>query len=85
MWNCGEGIGWWMVGGTISMVVLWGTIIALVIWGISKMRERGGALISTTEKHDPLDIARARFARGDISQEEFEQVKKNLSYFGGDK
>ena len=60
------------------MVVLWGTIIALVIWGISKMRERGGFLLSTTKKHDPLDIARARYARGDISQEELEQIKKYL-------
>ena len=79
MWNCVEGIGWWTVGGAIFMVVLWGTIVAVVIWGISKMRERGDYQFCTNKKHDPLDIARARFARGDISQEEFEQVKKNLS------
>ncbi len=29
---------------------------------------------------DPLDIARARYARGEISKEEFEEIKRDLGY-----
>jgi putative membrane protein len=29
-------------------------------------------------RRTPLDIARERYARGDISREEFEQIKRDL-------
>jgi uncharacterized membrane protein len=29
---------------------------------------------------DPLDIARARYARGEISKVEFEEIKRSLDY-----
>jgi uncharacterized membrane protein len=29
---------------------------------------------------DPLDIARARYARGEISREEFEEINRSLEY-----
>ena len=30
--------------------------------------------------YDPLDIARARYARGEISKEEYEEIKRSLDY-----
>lgn len=30
------------------------------------------------EKTDPLDIAKARYAKGDITKDEFDQIKKDL-------
>jgi len=78
MWYWHEGMGWWMMFGGIFMLLFWGAIIALVVWGISKLRERGGSGTGTTEKRDPLDIAKERYAKGEISHEEFEQIKKNL-------
>ncbi|MFC1968303.1 SHOCT domain-containing protein [Chloroflexota bacterium] len=79
MWFLQEGMGSWMIFGVIAMVVLWVLLLALVLWGIKRLAEYGGSGPSTTEKHDPLDIARERYARGDISREEFEQIKKDLS------
>jgi len=60
------------------MLVFWVLIIALVVWGIKKVTERGGSGSGTLEKRDPLDIAKERYAKGQISKEEFDQIKKDL-------
>lgn len=79
MWFWHEGMGWWMIFGGIWMLVFWGGLIALVIWGISKLTGRGGSGSGTTQRRDPLDIAKERYAKGEIPREEFEQIKKDLS------
>ena len=75
MWYMHDGMGWWMAFGGVWMVIFWGGIIALIVWGIKKLTERG----SSTEKEKPLEIAKERYAKGEISREEFEQIKKGLS------
>ncbi|MGQ9571958.1 MAG: SHOCT domain-containing protein [Dehalococcoidia bacterium] len=71
MW--GWGGGWWWLIMPIGMIVFWGAIIALVVWAIRQLTEgRGG-------KGNALDIAEARYARGEISREEFEQIRRDLS------
>ena len=76
-WN--EGMGWWMLFGGFWMVLFWGGIIALIIWGIKKLTERRGPGSGSIERENPLDIARNRYAKGEISKEEFERLKKDLS------
>ena len=71
-WPWDATMGWWMI---IWMVVFWGGLIALIVWGIMKLSRRNGS----TPKRDPLDIAKERYAKGDIYKEEFEQIKKDLS------
>jgi putative membrane protein len=75
MWDMPLGMGWWWLLGGVWMFIFWGGLIALIVWGITKLTERGG----TATKNDPLDVAKERYARGDISREEFEQLKKDLS------
>jgi len=77
MWH--DGMGWWMVFGMVWMVVFWGVIVALVVWGIKRLTERGRSESDTSQKVVPLDIAKERYARGEISKEEFDQIKKDLS------
>ncbi len=60
------------------MLIFWIALVALIIWGIVKLSQRGGSN-SSTPKRDPLDIAKERYAKGEISKEEFEQIKKELS------
>jgi putative membrane protein len=78
MWNDGMGWGWMLFAGLLTLV-FWGAIIALVVWGIKKVTEREGSRPKSAEKRDALDIAKERYAKGEISREEFEQIKKDLS------
>ncbi len=71
-WHYSAGMGWWMIAW---MVVFWGVLIALIVWGIRKLTGRG----DSTRKQDPLDVVKERYARGEITKEEFEQLKKDLS------
>jgi putative membrane protein len=64
----------WMILGSILVVLFWGGIIALIFWGVNKLTRQHG---SSGEK-TALDIAKERYARGEISREQFEEIKKNL-------
>ena len=66
--------GWWMWFGGIGMFLFWGCLIALIVWGIVRLTKHD----NLTTKHTPLDIAKERYARGEINKEEFEQIKKDL-------
>jgi putative membrane protein len=61
------------------MIIVWVLILALIVWGVIALVKRGSSTSDTSQKHDPLDIAKERYAKGEISKEEFEQIKKDLS------
>ena len=73
MWY--DGMGWWWIFGGIWMFIIWGGLIALIIWGISRLTGHGWS----GRNKNPMDTARERYARGELSKEEFEQIKKDLS------
>jgi putative membrane protein len=65
------GGGWW-IAMVFMMVIFWAAVIALVVWGVRSV---------AGPRHDsrtPLDIARERLAKGEISEEEFERIKRQL-------
>ncbi len=68
-----------MFFGSSWMLILWVVVVALIVWGVITLVKRGNSASGTAQKHDPLDIARERYAKGEISREEFEEIKKNLS------
>ncbi len=70
-WGNWGGMGWWWV----LMVIFWIGVIALIIWGVREFTKRG---TSSSSSSSALDIARERYARGEIDREEFETIKKNL-------
>jgi putative membrane protein len=61
------------------MIIVWVLIIALIVWGVIALVKRGTSASDTPRKRDPLEIAGERYARGEISTEEYEEIKKNLS------
>ena len=75
MWDIPVGMGWWTACGGLWMLIFWGGLIALIVWGIMRLTKRS----NSAPKHDPLDVAKGRYARGEISREEFEQIKNDLS------
>jgi len=57
------------------MIIFWAVFIGLIVWGIIWLNRRGGSI----PRRSPLDIAKERYASGEISKEEFEEIKKRLS------
>jgi putative membrane protein len=66
-------MGWWMVFGGVWMVAFWGIVIGLTAWGIRRMT--GGNAERSDSGEAPMEIARKRLARGEITAEEFEVLK----------
>ena len=65
------GGGWW-IAMVFMMVIFWAAVIALVVWGVR-------SVVGPREQHrSALDIARERLAKGEISEEEFERIKRQL-------
>jgi putative membrane protein len=75
-WN---GHGWGMGFGWIFMVLFWVLVIVgtvfLVRWIVSYGQKGQGMQSSET----PLDILKKRYAKGEISREQYEQMKKDIS------
>jgi putative membrane protein len=69
-YSFGTGLGgWlWMVGGLIVLVVL-------VVWAIGRVNRTADGRTGAGARPEALDILRERFARGEITEAEFEQAK----------
>jgi uncharacterized membrane protein len=69
MWHDVDGMGWWMAVGSIWMLFL---LIALV-WAASRI-----AIRQEPSRPRAIDIARERYARGEISSEELAEIRRQL-------
>jgi putative membrane protein len=71
---------WGLFGGGWFMMILWVVVIGLIIWGVfslvknGNLNTGGGAPV----RREPLDIAKERYAKGEITKEELEDIKRNL-------
>lgn len=72
MWDSGAGMGWWMIFGSVWFIIFWAIIIWAIVKGASQEAQRDN-------QASPLDIARQRYARGEINRDEFEQIRKDLA------
>ncbi len=75
-WNMGcGGMGGWMVVGTIFSLLVVAGFILLMIWGFRQFKGGGKG----DDFETPLDILKKRYARGEITREQFEEMKRDLS------
>ena len=58
--------------------IFWIIIIGIVVYLIVKFANRSSAGSNNQMNETPLDILKKRYARGEISKEEFESIKKDL-------
>jgi len=78
-WMHDGGIG---VGGmAILMLVFWGLVLAgvvLLVWFLVESARRAGAGPSSSAHDTPLEILKKRYARGEITREQFQEMKREL-------
>ena len=73
-WGMGAD-GWlWMLGGLVLLI----GIVVLVVQGMGGFN--GPDRRTDIPRQEPIDILRARFARGEITEAEFEQAKRVLGH-----
>ena len=73
-WHMTDGIGWWMLFGGLLWFLFWGT---LIYQAVAFFRSRMNA--STHELDDPVDVAKRRYARGEIGSDEYERLRRDLA------
>ena len=78
MMNGWDGADWiWM---TFMMIAFWGGMAAVVVFAIKGFG--GSRQRSETQTPDARTVLETRFAKGDISEEEFEDRRKALGLVG---
>ncbi len=88
-WHGGWGWGWGpMVFGGFLMLLFWGALIVLVVLAIRALwnRDGGGSRVSSGESSPSggmpnrraLEILDERYARGEISREEYLEMRATL-------
>jgi putative membrane protein len=77
MWHMGDGWGWWMGFGSIWMVLFW----VGIIWAVLTLRARwtGEQNRPPQDEGTALEILERRYARGELSDEQYEMLRHRLS------
>lgn len=67
--------GMWGMGVALLMLVFWVVVIAALVYGIRWLATQG----RNPHRETPLDVAKRRYASGEITREQFEALKRDLS------
>jgi len=64
-----------MILGWFFMVFFWVLVISAIIWLIKALTTGG----QNNNGGQPLEILKQRYARGEITKKEFEEIKKEIN------
>jgi len=90
MWGCCGGFfggmgGWGIFGPILSLLFTLGLIIGFVIlavWAVRRLSSASAGSASQIREHKsaqtPLEILNARYARGEITRDEYQDMKADL-------
>ena len=79
MWGMHDGTGWWIfliVG--LPMMLGMGVMMWFMMRMMMGMGNHSGSSGATHPENDPLEIAKRRYARGEITKEQYEQLRGDL-------
>jgi len=63
-------------GWGIFMMLFWLIVFVVIVYIVMRLIKNHGTNSNT--KTDPLDIAKERYAKGEITKEQFSEIKKEL-------
>lgn len=72
-WEAHDGMGWWMLFGSIAWLIF---IVAIIYF--ASTFAGGGAGREPRPQEPPLEIAKRRLAAGEITEDEFQRIKGHL-------
>jgi putative membrane protein len=75
MWRAHDGMGWWMAFGGLLWLLFWASVIYLIVTLVGRSRTES----PQPGPGDPLEIATRRYASGEITREQFEQLRDDLA------
>jgi len=73
-----DGMGW---GGMWFGSIFWLVILGLIVWAVISMvnKNRGDKQgFNASQEESALDILKKRYAQGEITKAEFEEMKRDL-------
>lgn len=59
--------------------IFWLVIVAFIVWLLVTQLNKGRQDSQSVSHDSPMDILKKRYAKGEISKEEFERMKKDLN------
>ncbi len=64
--------------GFMGMFAFWVLVIAGIVWLVRNSSSVTGNGSSTSAHEPPLDILKTRYAKGEITKDQFESMKKDI-------
>jgi putative membrane protein len=63
--------------GGMFMWLIWIVIAAVIIYFVFNLSKRNGKSIDS-ENESPIEILKRRYAKGEITKEEFDRIKREI-------
>jgi putative membrane protein len=73
-WGGGGYGGFWLLVGLLLLIAL----VVLIVWAVASISRTSRAATHDPSRPTPNEILRERFARGEITAQEFEDARKVL-------
>ena len=67
-----------MIGGMWFGWFFWLVILIVIIWVIVNQLNKGKQGSQLSQSESTLDILKKRYAKGELTKEQFEQMKKDI-------
>jgi putative membrane protein len=74
-WGNWGNYGWGMGSGWILMILFWALVILGIVYVVQAISRRA---VRSGPEETPLDILKKRYAKGEISKEEFERMRDDI-------